>query len=209
MRLLAGALGTGCLVLTVACGGSSATYMTDGGAQPGTTDAAVLGMGGSGGAGPLGGGSGGSPLGGGSGGSGGSSGTCAFPSCLQSIETTCAPSGACVEQQDGTGSTNRCWANGVKEISAVDIATLSATITLKKGSTVCAVFASDASQAAAGVFTIKNGSGQAIGTGTTDANGNTVITCTGGTPVTLSSDCEIGASSASSPSSCTAGTCTP
>lgn len=215
MHTLRAFIGMGLLTLAVGCGGSSPTssLSPDSGVQQGTGTGGQPGTGlGQGGAMGLGGGLG-TGVGGSMGGTTAPSGSCTLPSCLSGI-TTCIPSGTCVEQVDTTTfASNICYSNGVKEISTLDAASGSLAVTVKQGSTTCysiVVPLSSATGAGSETFTVKNASGQTIATGTSDSAGNTVVTCTGGTPVTIASTCSFGGASSTSPTtSCTQGTCTP
>ncbi len=202
MRTFGTFLGVGILAMTVGCGGSSSSSLDGGGATQGPSGDAGGALGGTGGV--MGG------NGGAGGGGGGSAGSCNYPSCLASLATSCQPSGTCVEQTDTTTfAINTCYSNGVKVITAVDLTSGSGTVTFKNGSTVCYTFAAGASATGAETLTIKNAAGTTIATGTTDTAGNTTITCTGGSPVTLNSSCQDATGTASSTASCTTGTCTP
>ena len=184
MRTFGTFLTVGILALTAGCGGSSSTGIDGGG-------------------GAAGGG------GGGAGGGGGSAGTCNYPNCLASLATSCEPSGTCVEQSDtATFATNTCYSNGVKEISSLDMATGSATVTYKNGSTTCySIAVGGALTGTSYTLTFKNAAGATLATGTSDGT-TTTVTCTGGAPITLNSSCSA-ASAASSTSTCTTGPCTP
>lgn len=202
MRTLGTFLAVGILALTVGCGGSGSPSL-DGGGAGGVTQSTFGNGGTSGGNGGIFGGNGGAS------GGGGSTGACNYPSCLASLGTTCAPSGTCVEQTDTTTfATNDCYSNGVKVLTSFDLTSGAIVATFKNASGICYTFNIGASTTGASTYTIKNGSGQTIATGTSDTAGTTTtITCTGGQPVTLNSACDT--SGTSSSASCTTGTCTP
>ena len=163
-------------------------------------------IGGSGGSGNIGNTGGNGSVGGSS-----SSGTCNMPSCVSNLNSTCVPSGTCVEQTDQTtGATNVCYSNGIKEIATIDATTFAIDMTIKNGSAVCY---SLAISLVAGSGTINDSAGNTVATISTDASGNGVITCTGGQPVTLDASCSssspLASPTATTSSSCTQGTCTP
>lgn len=198
MRTLETFVALGILALAVGCGGSSSNG--DGG-----SGGIISGNGGTLGGGGI------SGSGGAAG--GGASGSCNYPTCLASLATTCVPSGTCTQQTDPTTyATNTCYSNGVKTISAVNLATFDVTLTYKNGGSTC--YSIDVAGISTGsiTMTFKNASGGTIGTGTVDATTNAVtITCAGAQPVTLNSACDTSsyAGTGSTTSTCTTGTCTP
>jgi hypothetical protein len=202
MRTLGTFLAVGILALTVGCGGSNGTGMDGGGGAAGAFG------------GPGGTGAGGVSNIGGSGGpgAGGSTGTtgCNYPSCLASLATTCQPSGTCVQQTDlTTYASNTCYSNGVKLISSFDLTSGAIVVTFKNASGICYTFnIASSATGSTSTYTIKNAAGQAIATGMSDGAGNTIITCTGGQPVTLNANCD-SSTGASSSANCTQGVCTP
>jgi len=197
MRKLGMIVALGVAGLAVACGGSSRTSGDSG--AGGATQGTNPGSGGTAGA------AGGLSTGGTAG--GGASGSCNLPSCLSSMSSDCQPSGACVEQTDAAGNTNTCYANGVKTISSLDMTTFAISVTLKNASKTCLTMSGPITATGA-TLTIKDGSGKAVGTLAADSAGNTTVTCTGGQPVALDSNCDLGTSNGAS-SSCTTGACTP
>lgn len=139
-----------------------------------------------------------------------STGACNYPSCLASLSTACAPSGTCVDQMDATtGLGNSCYSNGVKVLTTYDSTSQNIVATIKNPGGTCYTFNVGMSAAGASTYAyvIKNASGQAVATGTRDAAGTTIITCTAGQPVTLNSSCDTATLIANS--NCTPGTCTP
>ncbi|MGD0837666.1 MAG: hypothetical protein ABSB49_13570 [Polyangia bacterium] len=204
----------GWLALAMSCGGNSSTSSRPdgGGGVGGVMDGAAQGPGGEGGAVGL--GSGGGLATGAGGSSSGTvvSGTCTVPSCLSGF-VNCIPSGTCVEQIDTTTfAANMCYSNGVKETSSLGATGTSFTVTVKQGGSVCYSISVPISDGGiANTFTVNNASGQAVATATSDGSGNTTVTCTGGSPVTIASNCNFGSSGASTTtsSSCTQGTCAP
>ncbi len=139
-----------------------------------------------------------------------STGACNYPSCLASLDATCAPSGTCVDQMDATtGLGNSCYSNGVKVLTTYDFTSQNIVATIKNAGGTCYTFNIGTSAAGDSTYAyiIKNASGQTVATGTRDAAGTTIITCTGGQPVTLNSSCDTATLIANS--SCTPGTCTP
>jgi len=212
----------GILVVAVGCGGSSGSGSEGGvgvgagGSVMGTMgnggdSGVVVGKGGAGGVGLGAGGAGGVALGsGGSGGSSSSPGSCNLPSCVASLATTCTPSGTCTSQTDATTfSSNTCYSNGVKVLTTLDLTAQTEVVTYKNGSSVCYSFNVSGDATGATTFTLKNGSGQTIATGATDANNNFTITCPGGQPVTIDPNCDSPAPSGTPATSCTVGTCSP
>lgn len=136
---------------------------------------------------------------------------CNAPPCLADLMNSCVPSGACVEQTSASGmGSNICYANGVKMLTSFDLSTFAISVTAKKGSTTCWSMAANATSTA---MPVKNGSGATVATLTTDDAGNSVVTCTGGTAVTLNADCDGTGLSANgdtgSGDNCTTGTCNP
>ena len=135
------------------------------------------------------------------------------------ISGSCLPSGSCVEQSDATtGATNICYANGVKELSAVSISgtSISDVVTVKNGSTTCYSMTLDMASALSGgpiTMTIKNASGATVGTMAIDSTtGQATVTCTGAAPVVLGSNCSGGldpTGTTTGSTACTTGPCTP
>jgi hypothetical protein len=196
MRTLSTLVALGLLAIGIGCGGSSDS--SDSGALAGN------------GGGGLG--------GGGAGGGGGGAGTCNFPSCFAAIATDCIPSGTCVKSTGTAGSSNICYSNGVKEISALSISgtTISYVVTFKNASKTCYSMIIDPSAALSGgpvTMSINDPAGTTVGTMSVDtATGQGTVTCTNQAPVTLESACTAGldptgTTAGSTP--CTEGACTP
>jgi len=152
---------------------------------------------------------------------------CGFPACYVDLVSPCMPEGACVSQSTSTcgGSacptalatptgliTNSCYANDVKMLMSIDMSNPRASTTntvVKKGSTVCYTMTRNSSASPTGntPVTLTNAAGTAVATTVWDETAQAqIITCTGGSPVVVSSGCmneHIGASA------CTRGTCLP
>jgi hypothetical protein len=138
-----------------------------------------------------------------------STGTCDIPACLKTFGSTCVPSGTCVSQVDmQTYTSNTCYSNGVKFITAVDLTNGAFTLTVKNGSSVC--YSMSVTDANTGAMTLKDASGTAVATISSDTAGNEVVTCTGQQPVVLDSSCSnespVGTTNTTE---CTQGTCVP
>ncbi len=138
-----------------------------------------------------------------------STGNCNMPSCVMTLMSSCVPSGTCTSQLDmATFNTSMCFSNGVKVGMVIDMTSGAATMTFKNGTTTCYSILETADASGNGQLTFKNASGATVATGTRDANRNvTTITCPGGQPVTLNSDCSSPVPS-SDTTTCTNGTCT-
>ena len=111
-----------------------------------------------------GGGAGGTSAAGGSGGAAGENGTssCSLPSCLKTLGANCVESGVCTVQNDtATGSSNTCYANGVKEINVHDAETDDRALTVTKGSSTCFSTAFNGNDVYVGMgsVTVKDASG--------------------------------------------------
>lgn len=147
---------------------------------------------------------------------------CNAPSCLTTLYGDCAaPSGTCVEQSDAaTMSSNICFSNGAKMITSMDATGM--VTTFKNGSKVCFSMVADLTSmigliGGEGTMTIalKNGAGATVGTISSDANGQTTMTCAGGSPVVLNAACNDSSvmpptgGTPSGDTECTPGVCTP
>jgi hypothetical protein len=151
------------------------------------------------------------------GGAGGSSGSGCNVPCLNTLVSVlerCQPSGTCTQQMVGTTAANACYSNGVKvQVSVGSLTTdaISMTMSVKKGA-VCYSMIMNESEAGDMTLIFKDASGAAIATIGTGASGEDTITCPGGSPSALSSECDTQAGSvgtlASPPTSeCVDGTC--
>jgi hypothetical protein len=146
-----------------------------------------------------------------------STGTCGYPQCYIDLVKNCVPSGACQQQSSGSGlttSVNACYANGVKVITATEVSiTLSSvttTITTKNAQGVCYSLEAPYAVGSGNVtYTMKNAAGTTVATVATNTNAKTTtITCTGGSPVVVPTNCNDGVDAGNS-SPCTTGTCAP
>lgn len=151
------------------------------------------------------GGSGG--LGNGGAGGGGGEGIppdCNMPACLAGLMSNCMPAGSCTAEMGAGFAYNLCFSNGVNMI--IDLASGAVA---KKDNAICW----STILAASGAMAVKDSTGVTLGTVTQDKDGNTVVTCTGGSPVILTSACDatgIGqVTSLGAASNCGQGACTP
>ena len=139
---------------------------------------------------------------------GGSSSTdaCNVPACLGDLLTTgCTPSGPCTKATTATAATDKCFESGVKTETLVSLLTASFTMTAKNATSTCYSFGG-----AFSAFSVKDGSGTEIGTGSVDLTTMSItVACNGAQPVVLNAACNF-MTDALNPfsSSCTAGTCT-
>jgi hypothetical protein len=165
----------------------------------------------------AGGGTGGTGAAGGSGGAGGGTGAsaCSLPSCLTNLGADCVESGDCTVQKDtATGSSNTCYANGVKEINVHDVSTDDRALTITKGNSTCFSTAFNGNDVYVGMgsVTVKNASGATVATVRLDDTDNLFkVTCTGGQEVSLDKSCKsVWPVSGLMGTSCSnEGTCTP
>jgi len=202
---------------TGSLGGTTGSHAGTTGSFGGTTGAAGGHVGAAGGTIGSAGGTIGS-AGGTTGSAGGSSGTCTtIPSCVQALVNCGTVAGTCVQQMTGSAVTgayqiNTCYSNGVKQLSTVSVdlttQTGSISVTVSKGGTVCYTESetqTDPNQTSVPI-TIKNAAGTTVATLMDSADGTaTVVTCTGGTPVTISNDCMPAGTSTTG--DCTDGVC--
>jgi hypothetical protein len=143
-----------------------------------------------------GGGAGGTSAAGGSGGAAGENGTssCSLPSCLKTLGANCVESGVCTVQNDtATGSSNTCYANGVKEINVHDVETDDRALTVTKGSSTCFSTAFNGNDVYVGMgsVTVKDASGATVASVRLDDMDNLFkVTCTGGQEVSLDDSCK-------------------
>lgn len=199
MRTLGTLVVLGLLAIGIGCGDSSSNG--DSGAPLGGSGGGFGGVGGFGG-----------------GGAGGG-GTCNFPSCFAPIATDCIPSGTCVKQTNAAaGSSNICYSNGVKALSALSISgsAISYVVTFKNASKTCYSMTIDPSAVLSGgavAMTIKDPSGTTVGTMSLDtATGQGSVTCTNQAPVPLGSECTAGmdpTGTTAGSTACTEGACAP
>lgn len=184
--------------LLVGCGGSSDLPSSSGsgaGNHGGSGGGISLGGGGKGGA-------GGATTG--TGGMGGGNGTstvkpeCQLPACfdvLQNLPADCQPMGSCMQQSSAGGTmVNICWANGVKEHVAITVgagdAMASAQVRTKSGALCFSLdFSIDPSTGDPGPITLRDSSGNPIGTVRGNVDGSVVATCTGQAPKTIPASC--------------------
>ena len=154
------------------------------------------------------------------GGAGGGTGTssCTLPSCLKNLDASCAPTGACTEQEDFvTGDKNFCYANGVKKLTVLDGGDSSTALTLTKSGSTCFTTAFNGNEFfnSAGDLIVKDASGATVATLDMDADTSTlyIVTCPGADPVTLDESCNnswpLSGLTDRSNGNCTAGTCAP
>jgi hypothetical protein len=115
-----------------------------------------------------------------------------------------------------TGSSNTCYANGVKEINVHDVTTDNRALTVKKGSSTCFATAYNGNDVyvGAGSVTVKNASGTTVASVRLDDQDNLYkVICTGSQEVSLDMSCKkvwpVSGLMGSSTSSCSDGTCTP
>jgi len=195
-----------------ASGGSTGTAATGGS----TGNGGITGAGGSG----TGGGTSSGGTTASTGGTGGSAGTssCVLPSCLKNLGTSCAPSGNCtVQHNSDTGDANWCYANGVKKLTVLNISDYSTALTMTKSGSTCFTTAYTGNDFfnSAGDLIAKDASGATIATLTMDPDTSTlyIVTCPGGSPVTLDISCNaswpVSGLTDQTNGSCTEGTCTP
>jgi hypothetical protein len=147
-----------------------------------------------------------------------SAGTCDYPQCYIDLVKPCAPEGACIQQTSISTSgvsSNLCYANGVKVLTTTDLSIITApttVVTVKNAGGLCYTMEAPYSLTSTTVtYTMKNAAGVTVATLAADPLTNTTtITCVGGTPVVVSSDCdEPGADAGSGGATCTEGTCVP
>jgi hypothetical protein len=90
------------------------------------------------------------------------------------------------------GTSNICYANGVKYLTTIMTSGSSFTaVTTAKDARGGICFSAETMGMSGASFTTtyKDGSGKAIGTIMPDAGGSLVVTCAGGSPVTITKDC--------------------
>jgi hypothetical protein len=149
-----------------------------------------------------------------------STGNCNYPQCYIDLVKDCVPSGACVQQTTTIGSpipTSSniaiCYDNGVKMLTVMDfsnVSLLTQTETVKNASGVCYTMEALISAASSGniTYTMKNAAGATVATLAIDTTAQTeTITCTGGPPVVVPTNCGSSNSDAGSGTTCTTGTC--
>jgi hypothetical protein len=211
MRKLATFVLFGLCTVAMGCGSSNSQNGPSAGGNGGTT----TGKGGTTAA-------GGSTANGGTtaaGGAGGGTGTsaCVLPSCLKSLDASCAPTGDCTEQEDlVTGDKNFCYANEVKKLTVLDGGDASTALTLTKSGSICLTTAFNGNEFfnSVGDLIVKDASGATIATLDMDADTSTlyIVTCPGADPVTLDESCNHSwplTGLTDWGGNCTAGTCTP
>jgi hypothetical protein len=183
MRTLGALVIVGLFAVAQGCSSSSGSDTTPTGGSHGGTNATA--QGGSGG------GTGTTAQGGSGGGIG--TGACSLPSCLKSLGTGCVGSGVCATQSDSaTGSSNTCYANGIKEIDVHDVETDDRTLTVKNGAATCfsTTFNGNDVYNGAGAITVKNASGDTVASVTIGYEDRLYkVTCTGGQEVSLDQSC--------------------
>ena len=113
-----------------------------------------------------------------------------------------------------SGSSNTCYANGVKEIVIHDTATDDKTLTVKtSGGATCfsTAFNGNDVYTTVGSITVNDASGATVASVKLDDSGNFyLVTCTGGQQVALDASCnKVWPISALMGSSCEEGCCTP
>jgi hypothetical protein len=229
MRKLAGLVILGLMAIAPACGSNSsggATGGSGGGGKTSGSGGTTSGSGGtissSGGATSSSGGatsgSGGmtSGSGGATSGSGGTSGTsaCVLPTCLKNLAGTCAEIGDCTTQTDfDTGSSNTCYANGIKEINVHDVLTDDRALTIKNGTSTCFTTAFNGNDVYTGFgsITVKDASGTTVASVRIDDTDSLYkVTCTGSQEVSLDKSCKsVWPVSGLMGTTCADGTCTP
>jgi hypothetical protein len=208
MRYLGTTIIASLLAVALGCGSNGGASSAAGGSGAGGKTAA----GGSG--------AGGAPASGGNGAGGTSAGgengtsSCPLPSCLKSLATDCAESGACTTQTNlESGNWNTCYDIGIKEIVVNDLATGNKTLTAKKGSSTCFSTAFNKSNVlnGSGAITVKNASGTNVASVKLDASTSLYkVTCTGAQEVVLDQSCSsVYPVSALMGSGCDEGGCTP
>ena len=137
---------------------------------------------------------------------GGSSSTdaCNVPACLGDAMIGCVPSGPCTQASSATLATDKCFESGVKTETQLAIATMSFSMVAKNATSTCYSLGGPFS-----AFSVKDGSGTEIGTGSVDMTTLVItLTCNGGQPVVLNAACNYIADALNPMSStCTAGTC--
>jgi hypothetical protein len=158
------------------------------------------------------------------GGAGGSSipftGNCAALTCLNPLNdllATCqtGATDTCTQQTTMTSTivVNSCYTNGVKEQTSIGTDLLSATMTVKSGSSVCYSMAISGLSGNVVTVVVKNGSGTTVATIAQDSTTSIeTVACPGGTPTVVDATCGSGNTSnvgTSMPdtSNCTDGTC--
>lgn len=149
-------------------------------------------------------------------------GACANLTCLgtaSSLIASCAPSGDCTEQATvgGTSATyHLCFSNGVKvsrgSAPTAATGTLSQSMTVKKGDSVCYSFSLSADATGTnGTIIYANGSGATLVTEALNGS-TTTITCPGGVPTVFDDSCGAALSGLTGitpgTGACTLGTCT-
>jgi hypothetical protein len=205
------------LTLTAAgCGSSSSN--PDAGAGGAGAAGGQVGSGGNGGSGAIGGAGGTTTAG--TGGAGGSANCGDIPSCFVTLISGCEPSGTCVEADTNTvtattvtTTSNVCYANGVKAMTmtTADLTTDQGSGTiryLKSNGATCFNATITTDSADNPVITFMNAAGTTVGTETTDAAGDEILTCTGGQPVIVNDtgNCDMPSGMTTS-GDCTQGTC--
>jgi hypothetical protein len=115
-----------------------------------------------------------------------------------------------------TGSSNTCYANGVKEINVHDVSTDDRALTVKKGTSTCFTTAYNGNDVyvGAGFVTVKDTSGTTVASVRLDDQDNLYkVTCTGSQEVSLDMSCKkvwpVSGLMGTGGSSCTDGDCAP
>jgi len=220
MRKAAGLVIVGLCAIIAGCGSNSSGGpsamggSTNGGATAANGGTTATGGSASGGSAATGGStSGGSTATGGTGGGSGTS-ACVLPTCLKNFGADCVESGTCTTQTDSaTGSSNTCYANGVKEINVFDLLSGDNALTVKKGSSTCFTTAFNGNDVYTGMgsITVKNATGTTVASVRIDDSDSLYkVTCTGSQEVSLDPSCQsVWPISVLMGTTCDDGTCAP
>jgi hypothetical protein len=127
--------------------------------------------------------------------------TCALPTCLAILFAPCTPAGTCTQQNLGQGSTNTCYANGVKTYATAGFGggmgggqSSSTRVLAPDGSTCYLVETTAGGRAMSAMVTYSDASGTVVATGTVQqgggmGGGQAGITCATGAVQAVDTRC--------------------